>query len=346
MSRTPGKSVRLVFVGGCPRSGTTLLQNMLDSQGDIFGGPEFRALSDIVSMRDKLRELVETRGVSVFCSGQDVDRSVAAFIENLLTPVAVRNGRSVLSEKTPENVLWFSQLTDLFPRARFLFVVRDPRAIVSSMLEVGQRARSKGSPVVWFTQSLIPAIRFTFTCMEAGFRAVEKTPDRISVVKYEDLVCSPESETKKIARFLSVPWTPAMLRPGEKKHAGEIDLDGVWYDAKMYYRNPDQAAVGRSMNRLSELDQATIAVALESLVPLARLGYDLSSRRYPAWVRVAARARWALAPVTGKIRAIPGGGKRMVSTSGRWAWRFVGVMRSLVRSLGAEFRPGRPPAIG
>ena len=42
---------RFIFVGGAPRSGTTLVQNMLDSHPDILGGPEFIHIPDIINLR-------------------------------------------------------------------------------------------------------------------------------------------------------------------------------------------------------------------------------------------------------------------------------------------------------
>lgn len=45
---------RYILVGGAPRSGTTLLQNILDSHPDIVGGPEFMHLRDFVELRKTL----------------------------------------------------------------------------------------------------------------------------------------------------------------------------------------------------------------------------------------------------------------------------------------------------
>ena len=49
---------RFVFIGGSPRSGTTLVQNILDSHPVICGGPEFHHLPDIMNLRKALRDSI------------------------------------------------------------------------------------------------------------------------------------------------------------------------------------------------------------------------------------------------------------------------------------------------
>lgn len=47
------KGERLIFTGGAARSGTTLVQNILDSHPDIVGGPEFLHLEDLMAFKKK-----------------------------------------------------------------------------------------------------------------------------------------------------------------------------------------------------------------------------------------------------------------------------------------------------
>jgi hypothetical protein len=149
---------RLIFVGGAPRSGTTLVQNMLDCHEEIYGGPEFLHIPDIVRVRSKLHASIARKWIDLICSYEQVDKMTAAWIEDFLLPLADAQRARFFSEKTPENVLVFPQLIELFPKARFIFVVRDPRAIVSSLLEVGARARAKALKPPFFTKNLAAAI--------------------------------------------------------------------------------------------------------------------------------------------------------------------------------------------
>ncbi|MBA2441553.1 MAG: sulfotransferase [Rubrobacter sp.] len=322
--RTGGE--RLIFIGGSPRSGTTMVQLMLDAHPGICGGPEFDRVPDIVRLRNGLLQSVGSGRISVFCSKEEVDREVGRLIEGLLLPYAGRRGCEVVSEKTPWNVLVFEDLLEIFPRARFVFCVRDPRAIVSSMLRVGARARAKGSVPVSFTRSVGAAIGTIKTCNDAGFRAAERN-DRVLIVSYERLVRRPERETERICRFLDMTWSEEMVRHGEKSHDVEELLDGIWYTREMYDSNPDPSRVHKWRGQLSPYQQAAVVAAFEGDRDLRALGYELSDRELPVTRRAAGRARFKLSAglenALSKLVSLPASnpsirriGRRLLSRAG------------------------------
>ena len=108
----------LVFVGGSARSGTTLVQNMLDSHPSILGGPEFLHLPEFVKLRNNMQENVTRGWIDQICSNADVDTRFRMLILDFLMPFAERHQAKFLSEKTPENVLVFPELVELLPKAR------------------------------------------------------------------------------------------------------------------------------------------------------------------------------------------------------------------------------------
>jgi protein-tyrosine sulfotransferase len=281
---------RLIFVGGPPRSGTTLVQNMLDCHGEIHGGPEFLHIPDIVQVRSKLHTSIARKWIDLICSYEQVDKMTAAWIEGFLLPLADSQKARFLSEKTPENVLVFPQLIELFPKARFIFVVRDPRAIVSSLLEVGVRARAKGLRPPFFTKNLSTAMAYTRDCIEKGFKAVGTAPERVYVVVYERLVRAPQEETQAICDFLQIAWESTMMRPASKKHAGEqaatVFSNEIWYDAKAYNKDPDADRIDRWKHQLSSTDQVTIAHGFCSSQGLRALGYDFGVASYSPMTRL------------------------------------------------------------
>lgn len=274
------KSHKLIFVGGAPRSGTTLVQNMLDSHPLIFGGPEFLHIPDCINLRNKLHYSISREFIDLFCSYDDVDRYIVSLIEHLLFPLADLQGCKFLSEKTPGNVLVFCELIDLFPQAHFIHVVRDPRAIVSSMLLAGKRAKEKGIKPAAYTKNIPAGIAYIRKCFNSGFTASKKAPDNVLTIVYERLVEEPAKETKKICKFLGLEWSDEMLTPGDKKHLGEKAItsksDEVWYNAKTYYRNPDSQDIGKWKRQLSIARQIRITTAFEDYGELKQLGYDFS----------------------------------------------------------------------
>lgn len=273
--RTPrdlGES--LLLVGGCPRSGTTLLQNILDSHPDIVGGPEFDHLPRIVELRELLLDGHTSGRLAAY--NLDVDAAVSGFVADLLEPYRTSHGARLLSEKTPENALHFAPLLEVFPRARAIFVVRDPRAVAASMLEVGSRANRQATHTPPFTHGVLQAIDTISEYNNAGLSLVGH--ERYRVVRYESLVEFPEQETRNLCEFLGLVWSSEMLRPASASHDGEGVLDDVWYTKAMYRSDPDPTRAHTWRDQLGRRRRLLVEAAFRSDPRLtADLGYELGS---------------------------------------------------------------------
>ena len=286
----PSGSERLIFVGGCPRSGTTLVQNMLDSHPDVFGGPEFLHLEDLIRLRKILRRSISVGWIDLFCSHDDLDHHLRTLIQNLFLPLADRQGCTYMSEKSPMNVLVLSELVELFPEANFIHVIRDPRAIVSSMKDVCARAKQKQTDIPYFTANISSSIAYTSRCFKAGFAAVKKAPDKILTIVYESLVKDPEKESKNMCKFIGLAWNSQMMAPHEKKHLGEKAITSksgeIWYDVKTYYQKPHDKNVEKWKKQLTPIQQVRITRAFKDYEELRTFGYDFSLEHIPLIKRV------------------------------------------------------------
>lgn len=223
---------RLIIVGGAPRSGTTITQAVLDSHPKIFGGPEFDRLPEIAVLRAKLLESVAAGRIVEFCDRDSINASCGRLIESLLYPVMDRHGASYISEKTPANVLEFEALLEMLPGARFIEVVRDPRAVINSMQSVALRYRQRGMEPPDTIATLHAAAQTLIKYINAGYAAYQKHPDRVFRLKYEDLVLSPEDTTRKLFDYLGIEWDSRVLFPGRTNHAAmdhsRVADAGLW----------------------------------------------------------------------------------------------------------------------
>jgi Sulfotransferase family len=273
----PNRGRQFIFVGGAARSGTTLVQNMLDSHPDICGAPEFHHLPDIVRLRRKLYHSIANGWIDLICSYDDVDSYICSLIENLLLPLADDRGCRFLSEKTPNNVLVFSELIDLFPAAHFIYVTRDPRAVVASLLQVGMRAKKAGWKTQDYTHSVLSSITYINQCLSSGFASQKIAPERVLGVSYESLVTNPENETQRICKFLEMEWCKNMLHPGSMKHLGEKAVtNNVWYDTNSYNRDPKTYEIDKWRSQLTYVQKVMITTAFSDNADLAQLGYEFS----------------------------------------------------------------------
>lgn len=271
---------RLIFIGGSPRSGTTLVQNMLDCHPLILGGPEFIHLQHIIDLRRRLHSSINKGWIDIICTREDIDSYFIELIEKLFLPLADKNQCEFYSEKSPENILVFSNLIDLFPKAHFIHVIRDPRAIVSSMQQVNKRAINKGIKSPHFTENLGASIAYVKKCLDAGFTAASCFSDKVLTVIYEQLVTAPEEETKKICKFLEIEWNDLMLYPGGKTHLGQHAIttrsDEIWYDAKAYNRNPESHNIEKWRSELTLCQKVRTTIAFRGNQDLEPYGYSFS----------------------------------------------------------------------
>jgi len=253
---------------------------MLDSHPLILGGPEFLHLPKVIDLRRKLHSGISKGWIDIICTRDDVDGYIISLIENLFLPLADKNQFEIYSEKTPDNVLVFSDLIELFPEAHFIQVIRDPRAIVSSMQEVKKRAIEKGTNLPYYCSDIFESIAYIKKCFDAGFTASKNTPDKVLTIVYEHLVADPERETKRICRYLGIEWNKLMLYPGDKEHLGERAIttksEEIWYDANTYYSNPHCQNIEKWQSKLTLGQQIRTIIAFKDNKDLLQYGYNLS----------------------------------------------------------------------
>ena len=273
---------RLIFVGGAERSGTTLVQNILDSHPDIFGGPEFRHVHEIVYLRNKLHENIKQKEIYHYCSCDEVDEYICTLIESLLLPLADKHKCQYLSEKTPWNIYVFTELKTLFPGSRFIRVIRDPRAVIASAIKVKERRSEKGiQQEDWDNCSLSDFLRIvdkTKKFYVSGNASTNILPERELIVLYEKLVTDVESETKNICRYLGIPWYEQMMSPSRMKHLGERSMTraGAHYNAEAFNRDPDINSINKWQGKLTRIQKALIAIHFKDMKELAQFGYNFN----------------------------------------------------------------------
>ncbi|RKQ95585.1 sulfotransferase family protein [Maricaulis maris] len=186
MQYAVGKSP--IFIGGAPRSGTTLLRAMVNASRNIVCGPEMR----IIPALCHLAEQIETGQADMLERGYGLDRQAlndrfARTIDSLLAPLHARTGARV-AEKTPANILHFSRLRQIFPDSPLIGIVRDGRDVVASLLSMDWTDGSTGQPMA-ITRDAEAAARLWCASIDAG-RRMHGDPNYFEL-RYEALVSDP-----------------------------------------------------------------------------------------------------------------------------------------------------------
>ena len=275
----PLEEGKLIIVGGAPRSGTTLVQNMLAAHPGVLGGPESLRLHDILEVRRRMLGSLAGGRLEFCCDRKTIDTCFRWTVMEVLAPVDGMQGRRYLSEKIPENVLAFADLAELLPEARFVHVVRDPRGGVNPLLKAGRRARRKGLRPAPQAASLRGAIAHTRKCVAAGFAAAAKAPRRVHTLVYEKLMSAPEQETRALCAFLGMEWSEQMIRPFAHRFPGKwtprAGSDEASHTLQVCRRDSEITNVGTWRKELTRLKQAAITQAFGDMSDYERLGYVL-----------------------------------------------------------------------
>ena len=194
---------RLIFVGGSPRSGTTLVQRILDCHPEIYGGPEFDFVPRIVDLFQDMRRSIRSGRIDAILDEKALVHAFRSLLVALLLPKLQAEGVDYLSEKTPSNVLAFEWLEECAPETKKILIIRDPRDVVSSMLDVGKRQRRRHGRASGFVRDTLAAVDYMNQCLRAGI-ALAETSTNCLVIYYEDVVSDPLVVANQMYRFISV----------------------------------------------------------------------------------------------------------------------------------------------
>lgn len=272
----------LFFIVGTGRSGTTLLQAMLASHPRIFIPPETRFFGvtdpDLVlggtarRAGDLDRYLASaipdwTRrefGVSesdmrARLTGSDL--STRAVFLALAAAWADRTGKPRIGEKTPNHEKSVRRIRTVFPEARFIQIIRDPRDVVISKRD--HRLQGHGS-LVRYARSM----RKVYDRHAVYARTLP--PEVYTAIRYEDLVANPESELRRLCAFLGESFDPTMLRYHERPDKGFAGFEGEWKNLTL--QPLTRGRIGRYREKLSPREIRTVE---RTIGPhLRALGYE------------------------------------------------------------------------
>ena len=120
----------------------------------------------------------------------------------LMQAYARRSGKPRFGDKTPEHVRYLPELAAMFPAARIVHLVRDPRAVCASLRRVA-----------WASHDVVTnAIKWQ-SDIDAGRRFSQRVFPGCGYLelRYEDLVAHPERTLRTLCEFLGEPFAPEML---------------------------------------------------------------------------------------------------------------------------------------
>ncbi len=199
----PGEARHHIFLLGYPRSGTTLVENILASAPDVSALEERDTLAAVDGV------LIQEDGTLA-----ELDALPAAQVQALRSAYWQRvrdygaEPAGTFVDMNPLGGVKLPIIARLFPDARILIMRRDPRDVVLSCF----RINFTPSPAAWCFSELEEAARHYDALMRLTDACRERLPLAFHEVRYDRLVTDFEASVRQMAAFIHLPWTDDFLR--------------------------------------------------------------------------------------------------------------------------------------
>jgi len=204
--QAPDVSQSPVFVVGFPRSGTTLLEQMLDAHPQLQSMDE-RPFFNILARRLETSTNVQVPRDLMRLDQRDCDELRKGYLLLACGKVS-RNWDTRLVDKNPLNMMWLPMIHRMFPHAKFILALRHPCDVILSCY----MQNFWSAVLAAASQSLEHLARAYVAAMENWLYHCEVfTPD-VFVSRYEDLVVDTPAQTRRIAAFLGLEDAGSMLK--------------------------------------------------------------------------------------------------------------------------------------
>lgn len=197
---------KVIFVTGMPRSGTTLIEQILASHGTVTGGGELAIA---------LRQAYDTIGFANGGTslGDLSDAAIAGLGRGYLKELHGKTGvHPVTTDKSIQTYMVLGLMALALPNAKFVLVKRDPRdiglSIYKNFFPVGTHRYATDLRVIGQYIGLYEQVIAFWK---------ERVPDRIVEIAYEDVIANPEAETRALIAACGLDWEDACLSFHETK---------------------------------------------------------------------------------------------------------------------------------
>ena len=191
-----------IFILGMPRSGTTLIEQIISSHTQVTGAGELGYLS-----RFGTKLIAGLTAPTV--------EAISVFRERYLTGLAKRaNGQAFVTVKMPQNFQYIALICAAFPEAKIIHVQRDAKAICWSNFKHYFVANGLG-----YSYSLADTVEYYGLYKDLMHFWSQSYSDRIYNLDYDKLTENQEPETRRLIEYLELNWQDACLAPQKNKRS-------------------------------------------------------------------------------------------------------------------------------
>ena len=274
----------MIFIVGNSRSGTTMMGRIFGKHPNVYTFGELHFFGQLCAppfsselSKKAATELaaqlhcIQREGYRTYGNPRRFLKEAQAFLENLATypetPAVLfdaflhhettENGRTIPCDQTPRNVFYIADILGLYPKARIINMIRDPRDVLLSQKKRWKRRFLGGSNIPmkeafrdWMNYHPITISHIWRTAVNTADQFAQH--ERVTSVYFEELLTHPQKTIKPLCDFVGITYTDDMLQvPQVGSSVGEDRPQQLGI-------NPQRAHSWRSETGRSELNAAEI----------------------------------------------------------------------------------------
>ena len=189
---------KIIFILGMPRSGTSLVEQIITSHSGVFGCGELPILSNIIknnfiinenSIIDNLNKIKQDMALII-----SLRKKYVNFIKNF------EQSEKFITDKAPLNFRWIGFIKILFPNAKIIHCLREPK---NNCLSMFKNLFEGGLNFTYDQEDLVKYYQYYLELMNFW---KSKYSTNILDVKYENLISNNEVEIKRMIKFCELNW--------------------------------------------------------------------------------------------------------------------------------------------
>ena len=207
-----------IFIGGCPRSGTTMLGSMIGSMPSCIVTPESIFKQHCLTKLDQLGSISNAEFLKIITlempfwnlqldnkifpqiiTNENVISSINIVIQQYADSKSKKNVKYWI-DHTPPNIISSLLLGKYYPEAKFIHLVRDPRAVANSAIPRAWGPNSPKQFTNWWKEHIAE-----------GLKTEQHFKEKCIRVIYEDLLSNPDLSIKRICDFIGIEFHSNLL---------------------------------------------------------------------------------------------------------------------------------------
>ena len=207
INKTKSKK-KIIFIVGLPRSGTTLIEQILSAHKLVFGAGELNYLRQIINNHFIQDNKLLSQKISDYSSSQEniINDEYIKYLNNL------DKDSFIVTDKAPQNFVWIGFIKMFFPNAKIIHSKRNYKDIFLSNYK--NNFASNDMDWSYDSDDILKYFNFYFEHMRFWKKKCENF---IYDINYEDIVNNSEHEIRKLLNYCELDWDENCLNHHQSK---------------------------------------------------------------------------------------------------------------------------------